>query len=88
MVIKIDEEDKQEIDRLLKGKGLAFLDNAQLIKSVVLAVFHGQVLTEGHGDLIDRKKLIEDGINKGFCDWYNEIKYAPTIIEADRSEEE
>ena len=34
-----------------------------------------------HGDLIDRQALIDNGIKKGFCDWYDEIKYADTIIE-------
>ena len=30
-------------------------------------------------DLIDREKLINDGISKGFCDWYTEIKNAPKV---------
>ena len=29
--------------------------------------------------LIDKDKLINDGIEKGFCDWYDEIKKAPTV---------
>lgn len=45
-------------------------------------------LPEGHGDLIDRKALIENGIRKGFCNWYDEIKMADTIIEADTGETE
>ena len=36
----------------------------------------------------DVDKIIRDGINKGFCEWYDEMKYAPTIIEADKTEEE
>lgn len=47
----------------------------------------GIPLPKGHGDLIDRKDLIENGIRKGFCDWYDEIKYADTIIEADKEQE-
>ena len=35
---------------------------------------------EEHGDLIDRQELINNGLDKGFCDWYDEIKYADTII--------
>jgi len=27
-------------------------------------------------EYIDREKLINDSIAKGFCDWYDEIKYA------------
>ena len=45
-------------------------------------------LPEGHGDLIDRKDLIENGLRKGFCDWYDEIKMADAIIESDRGETE
>lgn len=45
-------------------------------------------LPKGHGDLIDRKDLISNGLRKGFCDWYDEIKMADTIIEADTGEAE
>lgn len=45
-------------------------------------------MPERHGDLIDRQALIDNGIKKGFCDWYDEIKMADTIIEADRGETE
>lgn len=30
--------------------------------------------------LIDANKTIKDGIDKGFCDWYDEIKYAETVL--------
>lgn len=50
-------------------------------------VMNGTPLPKGHGDLIDRKDLIENGISKGFCDWYDEIKMADTIIEADDGSE-
>ena len=30
--------------------------------------------------LIDVDKLINDGINKGFCDWWHEIKNAETVL--------
>lgn len=55
---------------------------------VANAIFDGTPLPKGHGDLINRKDLIESGIHKGFCDWYDEIKYADTIIEADKTESE
>ena len=65
-------------------------DYAQLDKWSVYyfreIISKGTVLPKGHGDLIDRKALINNGIQKGFCDWYDEIKYAPTIIEADKGE--
>ena len=48
----------------------------------------GTPLPKGHGDLIDRKDLIENGISKGFCNWYDEIKMADTIIKADKTESE
>lgn len=41
-------------------------------------------LPKGHGKLKDIDKIINDGISKGFCDWYDEMKYAPTIIKADK----
>ena len=47
----------------------------------------GTPLPKGHGDLIDRKELLKLPIDKANYP-SNYIKYAPTIIEADRSEEE
>lgn len=47
------------------------------------ALMKGTPLPKGHGRLKDVDKIISDGISKGFCDWYDEIKYAETIIEAD-----
>ena len=55
-----------------------------LTKTFRKAVF----LPSGHGDLIDRQAIIDNGIEKGFCDWYDEIKYAPTVIEADQENKE
>lgn len=52
------------------------------------AVANGTPLPIGHGDLIDRQALINNGIEKGFCDWYDEIKNADIIIEADKESEE
>lgn len=54
----------------------------------MLRIANGTPLPKGHGDLIDRKDLIENGISKGFCDWYDEIKMADTIIEAGETKKE
>ena len=45
---------------------------------------NGKQLPKGHGKLKDIDKIINDGISKGFCEWYDEMKYAETIIEADK----
>lgn len=46
------------------------------------SICNGTVLSEPHGDLIDKQALINNGMEKGFCDWYDEIKYADIIIKA------
>lgn len=51
------------------------------------AVANGIPLPKGHGRLKDIDKIISDGRSKGFCEWYDEMKYAPTIIEADKENE-
>lgn len=94
IVIEIDEEDKQYLDDCLKGKGLAFLDNAQLIKRILWSVFHGTPLPKGHGRLIDADEVekLEERLCATECAccrldgcFYDD---AETIIEADRSEKE
>lgn len=32
-------------------------------------------------ELIDRNALIDNGLSKGFCEWYDEIKQAEVITE-------
>jgi hypothetical protein len=59
-------------------------DPNSAIEDIVKAIKDGTTLPKKHGDLIDRKDLIENGIRKGFCDWYDEIKKADAIIEADK----
>lgn len=54
----------------------------------MLIIKNGIPLPKGHGALKDTDKIISDGISKVFCDWYDEIKYADTIIEADKEQEE
>lgn len=79
LVIEIDEEDKKEIDERLKDKGIAFWEHAELIKSVLLAVFHGTPLPKGHGRLIDADAVLVEP----FGNTYKDIDTAETIIEAD-----
>ena len=79
IVIDIPDDNYKRIRELAEVNGLS----NNLMGYSLLAIAHGTVLPKGHGDLIDRKDLIENGISKGFCDWYDEIKMADTIIEAD-----
>lgn len=78
VVIDITEQDYQ----------LACKHPDVLISVYAQAIKNGTPLPKGHGDLIDRQELINNGINKGFCDWYDEIKMADAIIEADKGETE
>lgn len=80
IVIEIDEYDKEWIHNAY--------DIPNEIKSkIVDAIENGTPLPKGHGDLIDRQALIDNGIGKGFCNWYDEIKYANPVIEADKENE-
>jgi hypothetical protein len=74
VVIDIPDKNKRDI-YWVKGKRAANLVGEY--KAVA-------VLPEGHGRLIDADAVIDNGISKGFCDWYDEIKYAPTVIEAEK----
>lgn len=51
------------------------------------AVREGIPLPKGHGDLIDRQELLKSTLCKTFGLRSVDIENAPTIIEADRSEE-
>lgn len=52
-------------------------------------VRNGTPLPKGHGDLIDRKELIDSPYRKGgLVEWYDEIKYASAIVPADKEESE
>jgi hypothetical protein len=46
----------------------------------IKAIVNGVPLPKGHGRLKDVDKIISDGLNKGFCDWYDEMDDADTII--------
>lgn len=56
------------------------------------SVLDGTILPKGHGDLIDRSKLLTvtdyDGENERTYVLYEEIDNAHVIIEADKSESE
>ena len=83
LVIKISEKVYESCKKEFKNLG-----ENELIDEYEYAIANGTPLPKGHGDLIDRKALVDNGINKGFCDWYDEIKHADAIIEADRKEQE
>ncbi len=80
VVIKIPEENYERI-KFMQEMGA--LNNPYLE-----AIANGTPLPKRHGRLKDIDKIISDGRGKGFCDWYDEMKYADTIIEADKAESE
>ena len=84
IVIKLSEKHLGHIKKL----GALWIESEKGLSVVSKAIMNGTILPKGHGELIDRKELIDDGVEKGFCDWYDEIKYAPTIIKADKLESE
>lgn len=59
------------------------IDAVDMLKACA-AIRKGTPLPKEHGDLKDIDKIISDGINKGFCDWYDEIKEADIIIKANK----
>lgn len=75
IVIKIDEKDYQS----LKDGHISF--------SVLDVIMNGTILPKGHGRLIDADELTESTLCKTFGLRSVDIDNAPTIIEADRSEE-
>jgi hypothetical protein len=85
LIIKIPEEEYTGIKNAINSLIENGVERTSMSK-ICLAILDGVQLPSGHGDLIDRRDLIENGINKGFCNWYDEIKMANAIIEADRSE--
>lgn len=89
IVIDIDEEYIKQIDRirfLIGGK-----EDRSLQINVINAIKNGTPLPKGHGRLIDVDDLELDADWNDYCDGYiaysgSMIKYAPTIIEADKEE--
>lgn len=76
IVIKINEKDYHS----LKGGHIPF--------NVLDAIRKGIILPKGHGDLIDRQELLKSTLCKTFGLRSVDIENAPTIIEADRGDEE
>ena len=76
IVIEISDYDREFIKN-------AYSIPEEIRQKTAEAIINGIPLPKGHGDLIDRKDLIENGISRGFCNWYDEIKMADTIIKAE-----
>ena len=68
-------------------KSICKMENPICRTTLMVAIANGTPLPKGHGRLKDTDKIINDGRSKGFCDWYDEMKYADTIIEADKERE-
>jgi hypothetical protein len=95
LVINIDEEIYK---RVLPYKDVPVISNlANDFPEITHAIANGVPLPKEHGRLIDADELYGDFIDgtEGYdCQTWNRseigdvIEYAPTIIEADRSEEE
>lgn len=84
LVIKMPEKTYKRIQALVNDD---YFEH-DICGNTMRRVANGTPLPKGHGKLKDFDKIISDGIDKGFCDWYDEMKYAETIIEADKEEEE
>ena len=87
MQVVIDIDDKiyetlKDNDEMLIVSGMR--SGKAFALDICYATANGTPLPKGHGRLIDADKIISDGLSKGFCNWYDEIEYAPTIIEADK----
>ena len=84
IVIDISEEDMQYISTYGQCDAM----------KLMCAIANGTPLPKGHGDLIDRKELLENKyeIDTMCCEYdvvdVDDIKDAPTIIEADKESEE
>jgi len=84
LIIKIP---KEVYEHILKAKSVPDMLGIDIVNTIN-AVKNGTPLPKGHGALKDTDKIISDGISEGFCNWYDRMKYADTIIEADKAESE
>lgn len=81
LVIRISEELYDEILNEIEHAEIAGVG----LGDFSIALKNGILLPKGHGDLVDRKEMLDEPYkNGGFVEWYNVIKYAQTIIEADK----
>lgn len=85
LVVKISEEDYESIKDDVK-KFLSMPSHK--VPVLYEAVNKGILLPAGHGDLIDRKALLENGYQMEPVEMWYGIKYADTIIEADTQNKE
>ena len=72
------------IDDNLYNALMKIKDSVESLHGFTKIIANGTPLPKGHGRLKDIDKIIRDGISKEFCDWYDEMQYAQTIIEADK----
>ena len=80
MVVDIDEN----LYRAVKNPNV---DSGYCANECYNVIQHGIPLPKGYGDLIDRKELLKQPMDKANYP-SNYVKIAPTIIEADKAESE
>ena len=80
VVIKIPKEDYMSIKTVIE-KG------CEIPSFCYYYIASGIVLPKGHGRLKDIDQIINVGISKGFCDWYDEMEMADTIVKEDKEVE-
>ena len=81
IVIDIPDDNYKRIRELAEVNGLS----NNLMGYSLLAIAHGIVLPEGHGDLIDRD-VAYDVYHNANLSWNGSglLKYIPTVIPADK----
>ena len=85
LVIKLSEKDLKSVrDKIFTISEMYETTQGR----VYCAIVSGIPLPKGHGDLIDRQELLKSTLCKTFGLRSVDIENAPTIIEADRSNEE
>lgn len=94
MQIVIDiPEDIYEYWRKVKSIISEYYNYKEHMRKIYAAIADGTPLPKGHGDLIDRDKLVCDSEHDFYCDDYiayskSQIMSAPAIIKAEKEEEE
>lgn len=93
LVIKVDERDVELVRKKFKPTGYSFIPTC-IQTEFVSAILNGTPLPKEHGRLIDADALdLEREVDMA-DDWKtaheiaNCVKYAPTILEADKAESE
>ena len=82
LVIKIDEEEYVSIKNAINSLTENGVERASMSK-VCLAILDGIPLPKGHGDLIDRKELLKQPMDKANYP-SNYVRIAKPIIKADK----